>query len=84
MSQITHLHALCDALTNHIGISHWAISMRIFGKGDWFRRGKEQVKRKDCQTKTADRALQWFDQNWPSDLEWPADIPRPDPKKEVA
>ena len=26
-----------------------------------------------------DNILRWFAENWPADLEWPADIPRPVP-----
>ena len=27
----------------------------------------------------AERVLQWFSDNWPADLPWPDDIPRPTP-----
>jgi hypothetical protein len=30
---------------------------------------------------TFNRAYAWFDANWPSDLEWPRDIPRPSAAK---
>lgn len=30
-------------------------------------------------TRRADRALQWLSDNWPADLSWPAEIPRPVP-----
>ena len=30
-----------------------------------------------CTLRKADRVIQWFDENWPADLEWPQDIPRP-------
>ena len=32
-------------------------------------------------TRRAARAIQWFSDNWPSDLEWPAEIPRPEPQE---
>ncbi|MBR9819378.1 MAG: hypothetical protein GYB51_00085 [Rhodobacteraceae bacterium] len=38
-----------------------------------------------CTLRTADRVITWFSDNWPSDLTWPTDIPRPAPnRKEVA
>lgn len=58
----------------HLGRSHWAISVRIFGKGDFFR---GLMAGADCRTSTADRAMQWFSDNWPDDLAWPKDIARP-------
>ena len=33
----------------------------------------------DITTRRATRIVQWFSDHWPTDLEWPADIPRPDP-----
>ena len=32
-----------------------------------------------CHIKTYNRALQWFSDNWPADLAWPSDVPRPAP-----
>ena len=34
-----------------------------------------------CHIKTYNRALQWFSDNWPADLEWPKDVRRPAAKK---
>ncbi|RDD65020.1 hypothetical protein DU478_17620 [Thalassococcus profundi] len=34
-----------------------------------------------CTLNTAMRICQWFSDNWPPDLEWPSDIPRPAPVK---
>ena len=77
------LVALCEKLANHQGVTHFAISMRALGKGDFF---KKLMAGGDCRTATASRVLGWFDENWASDLEWPRDIPRPQSskKKEAA
>jgi hypothetical protein len=37
-----------------------------------------------CTLRTADNLIQWFSENWPEDLEWPADTPRPKTSKEEA
>ena len=34
---------------------------------------------RNITVRRARRILQWFSDHWPTDLEWPADIPRPDP-----
>ena len=31
---------------------------------------------------TVRRVEQWLSDNWPDDLDWPADIPRPAPRRE--
>jgi len=32
----------------------------------------------DCTAGNAQRASQWFAENWPADVPWPEDVPRPD------
>jgi hypothetical protein len=67
MTQTSHLVELAQTLAAHEGVGHFAISMRIFGKGDFFHRLLTNRKA-DCQTRTAVRALSWFDTNWPGCL----------------
>lgn len=55
--------------------------MRIMKKGDFFRRLNRGG---DCQTATANKAMSWFSNNWPADLDWPKDIVRPEKKKDAA
>lgn len=69
---LVHL-AKCQAA--HENVTHWAISMRIFGKGDFFDNFIKR-RRKQCNVDAWFRVMYWFDRNWPEDLEWPADIPR--------
>lgn len=83
MDQRHSLITLAEALAAHQGVTHFAISMRALGKGDFF---KNMIERgADCRTQTASRLFAWFSENWPVDLQWPRDIPRPSkPKKEAA
>ncbi len=37
-----------------------------------------------CTLRTAKRVIEWFSDNWPTDLEWPREIPRPTPNKKEA
>jgi hypothetical protein len=78
MTQRTALITLAETMAAHQGVTHFAISMRALGKGDFF---KKLMAGGDCRTATAARVLSWFTDNWPADLEWPRDISRPDPKK---
>ncbi|MFA7433676.1 MAG: hypothetical protein WCZ72_08170 [Gemmobacter sp.] len=75
-----HLISLCDALASHTNVSHWRVAFRVRGDGQFFSRLR---KGGGCTAKTAARTLQWFSDHWPTDLEWPRDIPRP-PKSEEA
>ncbi len=65
---------LADRYSKHEGMAVSTLSMRLFcdsRKIDNLRDGK------DLLTKRFEAAVRFFDQNWPSSLEWPSDIPRP-------
>ncbi|MGH1355338.1 MAG: hypothetical protein ACRBBS_09690 [Thalassovita sp.] len=80
MTQRQHLITLAETLATHQGVTHYAISMRALGKGDFF---KKMIERgTDCRTRTAERLMQWFSDNWDEGLTWPAHIERPAPTEE--
>jgi hypothetical protein len=81
MTQRTSIITLAETLAAHQGVTHYAISMRALRKGDFF---KKLVDGADCRTGTAERVLRWFDENWPADLAWPSDVPRPPKSKKAA
>lgn len=83
MEQKHALLALAESLAAHQGVTHFAISMRALGKGDFFKKlGQPGA---GCHIRTAERLMSWFSDHWPADLEWPRDIPRPPKlKKEAA
>ncbi|MBU2867111.1 hypothetical protein [Pacificibacter marinus] len=81
MDQKTTLITLAETLAVHQSVTHFAVSMRALGKGDFF---KKLMDGGDCRTATAAKVLAFFHTNWPADLEWPADIPRPKTSKEEA
>lgn len=82
MEQRDALITLAKAMAAHEDVSHFAISMRALGKGDFFKNMIE--KGYDCRTRTAARLMSWFSDNWPADLQWPRDIPRPVKSREAA
>lgn len=69
-----HLIILADAYAQHLNVSHWRVAFLVRGDGQFFKRLRDG---KGCTVKTAVRTVQWFSDHWPSDLEWPAGIPRP-------
>lgn len=73
-SAIHNLLALSDALAAHEGVTHWAVSMRIAGKGDFLDRLRHGG---DCGTRTYERVLAKLEANWPADLARPSQIERP-------
>ena len=58
----------------HMGVSHWRVAFLVRGDGQFFHRLRQG---KGCTVRTAARVTQWFSDHWPTDLAWPADIPRP-------
>ena len=76
-----NLIRLAKTLADHENVTHSAISMRIFGKGNYFSRLQDGT---DPRNSTCVRAFDWFSSNWPEDLEWPSDIPRPAPETRKA
>jgi hypothetical protein len=82
MDQKAALITLAETLATHQGVTHFAISMRALGKGDFFKRLTRPGA--GCHIRTAERLMRFFDQTWPSDLAWPPSIPRPSDKKDVA
>ena len=57
------------------GITMKTLGTYAAGHGHFFERlavGRVTIRR-------TEQVLQWFSDNWPDGLEWPADIPRPRP-----
>ncbi len=80
----TSLITLCDAYSAHHGITHWRTAFLVRGDGQFFDRLRKGA---GCHAKTERKVMAWFSENWPEDLEWPSDIPRPvaaDPKRGAA
>jgi len=76
-----HLLTLCDTLAGHWDRSPVTVAKRagvharLFGR---LRAGH------GCRVDTYRTALAWLGENWPRDLEWPRDIPRPSKSKKEA
>ncbi len=73
---IDHLTRLAETMSAESGLSHWQIGLKATGSAKFFRDLKAG-RRKGCTVATYGRVLQWFSDQWPADLAWPTDIPRP-------
>lgn len=75
------LVALVELFATHKGRSEATISNKAAGNATLFERLRTG---KGCNIRTAQKVLDWFSDNWPVDLQWPADVPRPSAKKDAA
>jgi hypothetical protein len=73
-----NLTDLADRFAAHRGWKLSTVSTYAAGDGKFFDRLKNGA---GCTLKTAARLYQWFSERWPTDLEWPRDIPRPSASK---
>ncbi len=76
MSEISHVIRLVAALANASNRSPHTVSRWASGDGMLYKR---LIGGADITSRRHARMIQWFSDHWPPDLEWPADIPRPDP-----
>lgn len=68
------LTKLASSYSKQTGLKLATISTYAANDGKFFKSLSEGA---GCTLRKADRIIQWFDGNWPADLEWPQDIPRP-------
>lgn len=78
MTSANVLLSLAAAFSAHVRRSEATVSFKAVGHGRLFARLRNGD---GCTVRTAERAIGWFDENWPDDLAWPADIPRPSAQK---
>ena len=69
------LHRLGSSFAKSKKLALSTVGQRCMGHGHFF----ERVREGRVTIRRADRAIQWFSDHWPSDLDWPADIVRPEP-----
>lgn len=75
------LVTLAETYAAHRGLALSTVSTYAATDGKFF---PELKKGAGCTLRRAARVLAWFSDNWPADLEWPRDIPRPAQKRRVA
>lgn len=73
---------LAQLYTAHTGLTLSTVSSYASNDGKWLPRLSRGEA--GCTVKRMTRAIEWFSDRWPADLEWPRDIPRPSKPKEAA
>ena len=79
--QKEHLVTLAETYALHRRLALSTVSTYAATDGKFF---PELKKGASCTLRRAARVLDWFDTNWPADLEWPRDVPRPGAKRRVS
>ncbi len=75
MTLTDNLVCVADAYCAAVGRSRSRISTVIFGGGD---RLDGVARGRDLNTRSYERAMQWFSDNWPEGVAWPDGITRPE------
>lgn len=71
-----HIIRLAEAYGRHCALELSTVSTYAENDGKWLPGLKAGS---SCTLRRAERVTRWFSTNWPADLEWPRDIPRPTP-----
>jgi hypothetical protein len=77
----SQLLTVADAYCAAKGLSRARVSTIVFNAGlalDRIASGK------DLNTATWERAIAWFDQNWPDHTAWPREVSRPSQQQRTA
>lgn len=73
---------LAEAFAAHRGLTMSTVSTYAANDGKFF--GSMKDGGASCTFRRAAKVLQFFSDNWPSDLEWPKGIERPSTKRRAA
>lgn len=76
-----HLIRTAEAYAQHHGLKLTTVSTYAANDGKWVDSLKTGA---SCTLRKAAVVMQWLSDRWPSDLEWPRDIPRPPKSKKEA
>ncbi len=74
--------SLAMVYSGHAGLTLSTVSTYAANDGKWLPNLKAGTA--SCTLRKAAAVVGWFNDNWPADLAWPRDIPRPSKSKEAA
>jgi hypothetical protein len=66
---------IAEVYRAHQGFTLSTVSTYAAGDGKFF--GSLKAGTAGCTLRKAANVIRWFADNWPTDLEWPSQIPRP-------
>jgi hypothetical protein len=78
MMSIAALLELARSYAAHESVKLTTVSSRVFNDG---KKLSALEAGGDLHSRRLHDAMQWLSANWPADLDWPAEIPRPEPAK---
>lgn len=78
---IRNLLTLAETYSAHTSLKLSTIGVYALNDGKFFLRLQDGA---GCTVRTAERAAQWFSDNWPADVAWPRDVARPPKTKKEA
>ena len=78
---IRNLLSLAETYSAHTSLKLSTIGVYVLNDGKFFAR---LLGGGSCTVRTAERTAQWFSDNWPADVAWPRDVPRPPKAKKEA
>lgn len=76
-----HIIRLAETYGKHLSLELSTVSTYAENDGKWLIGLKSGA---SCTLRRAERVVRWFSTNWPADLEWPRDIPRPTPATDAS
>ncbi|PTE15966.1 hypothetical protein [Pseudogemmobacter blasticus] len=65
---------IAETFARHLGLTLSTVSTYAANDGKWLSGLKTGS---SCTLRKAAVVTCWFSENWPADLEWPRDVPRP-------
>lgn len=76
---IRNILFLADRYRSHLNLALSTVSLRAAGKGSYLPELRQRLAKGDANagTRRLWQIVTWFDENWPTDLEWPSEILRP-------
>lgn len=79
---INQVLKLAELYSLHTGLKLSSVSTYAANDGKWL--PSLQLGNAGCTVRKATRVIRWLDENWPEELEWPREIPRPSMTKDAA
>lgn len=74
MNMCAQILRVSDCYCAAVGIGRKRVSTIVMNRGSKF---DDIADGADLSTRTFERAMQWFSDNWPAAAEWPEGVPRP-------
>ena len=82
IASVDHIISLAERYGSALSVPASTVSSRVFDDSKKLTAIRDAGA--DLTLTRYSGALRWFSENWPADLAWPDDVPRPAPVSEAA